>query len=320
MNNNITLNKERYDNFFSNYEPVNGIVCNQQTKTFYENGENYLCRFCGKRKPEVKFSNDAHIIPQLLGNQYLLSKFECDSCNALFGKYEEALSYCVGPFTSFMKVGNRNRKGAPKFKDQNSGIEIFSENEKIHIHSNKPVVDEKNMTAKIVVNKYSYIPLNVYKCLLKIGISLVNANELLKYGQSLLFLNSNKYDRNLKELRLFRMFAYFVQGPLFPKPAAFLFKRKNSNSRKYIPKHTLLLYFPNHMYQIFLPFYLDDIVPNIQTINYELSIAPIFDRELFPECTNYKCFDIDLSSCEKKIKEPHEINLKLLTLDINKSA
>ncbi len=321
----ITINEDRYKNFFDNYESENGIICNQKSKTYYENGESYLCRFCGKNKPEVKFSKDAHIIPQLLGNRYLLSKFECDNCNSQFGKYEEALSSYLGFFRTFVQLKNRNSKGLPKFKDKNSGFEMYYENEKVQIHLDKSdinsVLDEKNNTAKLVANKFSYIPINVYKCLLKISLCLVDVGELMKYEQSLLFLQSDKFNKKLNNFPLYRMFIYFVPGDFSPNPAAFLFKRKSNISEKSIPTHTMLLFFRNHMYQIFLPFYKDDLIMHRKTTNYDLFIAPlILNKNKLPEGTNYTWNNIDLSSSDKRIKEPYEVNLKFLTLEINNTA
>jgi len=43
------------------------------------------CRFCQKSAPAVKFRKEAHVIPEALGNHYLLSAEECDICNEHVG-------------------------------------------------------------------------------------------------------------------------------------------------------------------------------------------------------------------------------------------
>lgn len=56
------------------------------------------CRFCGKSTPEVKFQNDAHAIPQLLGNRKLILVDECDACNSFFAaKLEDHLGKLLKP-------------------------------------------------------------------------------------------------------------------------------------------------------------------------------------------------------------------------------
>jgi hypothetical protein len=36
------------------------------------------------------------MIPEMLGNKYLLSDFECDECNSVFSRYESDLSCSLG--------------------------------------------------------------------------------------------------------------------------------------------------------------------------------------------------------------------------------
>ena len=47
--------------------------------------QNRVCRFCGKRSPEVTFESEAHAIPEALGNKSIFSAYECDVCNHMFG-------------------------------------------------------------------------------------------------------------------------------------------------------------------------------------------------------------------------------------------
>ena len=45
-----------------------------------------VCRFCGKRYPDVKFKKKAHAISEFIGNKEFVLRNECDACNEKFGK------------------------------------------------------------------------------------------------------------------------------------------------------------------------------------------------------------------------------------------
>ena len=44
------------------------------------------CRFCGGYSPGVSFQQQAHAIPEALGNKTLFTSYECDNCNQKFGR------------------------------------------------------------------------------------------------------------------------------------------------------------------------------------------------------------------------------------------
>jgi HNH endonuclease len=44
-----------------------------------------VCRFCGRKQPDVTFKNVAHAISESLGNKKIILYEECDECNARFG-------------------------------------------------------------------------------------------------------------------------------------------------------------------------------------------------------------------------------------------
>jgi hypothetical protein len=54
-----------------------------------------VCRFCGEAEL-AKFRKKAHAIPEALGNKWVESLDECDTCNGAFGTYEDALAKSIG--------------------------------------------------------------------------------------------------------------------------------------------------------------------------------------------------------------------------------
>lgn len=61
------------------------LIPNGHGKKFYGHKKNRVCRFCGKREPEVRFSKIAHALPESIGNHVLVTYYECDVCNEFFG-------------------------------------------------------------------------------------------------------------------------------------------------------------------------------------------------------------------------------------------
>ncbi len=113
------VNSEKAIDFFNIYEVELVINFDDLTKKIYV-GEfaNRVCRFCGKAKPAVSFKKEAHVVPQFLGNRFLLSAQECDICNKLFGDlYENDFANYIGalrPFSFF--TPSKNNKN-PKYKE-----------------------------------------------------------------------------------------------------------------------------------------------------------------------------------------------------------
>lgn len=60
-----------------------------------------ICRFCGKKAPEVTFKSVAHAVSEALGNKGIVLNEECDDCNNKFGSkieidlIEYLRFYCV---------------------------------------------------------------------------------------------------------------------------------------------------------------------------------------------------------------------------------
>lgn len=73
------------------------------------------CRFCGRVAPEARFKNKAHAVPQSMGNSNLLTKYECDDCNTIFGN---GIENHFGNFTLAERAlfGVAGKSGMPKFQ------------------------------------------------------------------------------------------------------------------------------------------------------------------------------------------------------------
>jgi hypothetical protein len=70
-------------------------------------GQPGRCRYCDSSDPK-SFANVSHTFPEGLGNKWIASADECDDCNRLFARYDDALAKSVAPTLS---VGGTKGKG-----------------------------------------------------------------------------------------------------------------------------------------------------------------------------------------------------------------
>lgn len=244
-----------------------------------------VCRFCHKKFPEVKFNKKAHILPELLGRSNFVSDIECDTCNQLFSKYETDLSYFIGAARTFSF--KKGKDGIPKFKspdkkliikdsstevDKNKvAIETYElNNEHCEIDHNK-----KQLTLKSV--RHTYVPLKVFKAILKIAMTIMPEEEMPNYDYILKALQDvEDVENRLTNMPLCRILIYVNPGPEF-EPRCILFKRKQDNAD--VIKHCFVIYFQSYIYQIFLPYYADDVKLYDGREITLLSFPPLVDKD-----------------------------------------
>lgn len=169
-------NFERAVNFFGIY----GLQIEagfERKKTFLGSKTPRVCRFCHKTDKEVKFSNEAHVLPQFAGNRNLMSYFECNECNDHFSLYEDSLAKYIGITRTIHQVKGKAATKVPKFKDPKTGLQLFFDevNQKmILIQENGDVaIDEQNKKLIIKTTRNTYVPIHIPKTLLKIAFCLL---------------------------------------------------------------------------------------------------------------------------------------------------
>jgi hypothetical protein len=84
MNNNKILITSEFETLFDyDYDQESP----PEKKTFIgKEHPRKICYFCGEQEGNASFKKEAHIIPESLGNRYLLSNEECDICNGRSGE------------------------------------------------------------------------------------------------------------------------------------------------------------------------------------------------------------------------------------------
>lgn len=252
---------EQHNLFFGAYQLKEVIACGAIEDTQLKSKLQRVCRFCCKKYPEVTFRQEAHRIPEMLGNKKMLSDFECDSCNEIFKKYENDLANFLGPSRAIQ--GIQGKKGSPKFVNPDKNMRIEKSHtdflgEVLSIGGNEMGENPINNlnTNSVSFTKHSYVPLRAYKAVLKMALSCLSETDIINYDITKKYLLSNKLDNNVGGCA--HIYAYQIPfGMGYESPNIFLFEKKKNELE--LPSHIFLIYFGNLIYQIFLPLHRKDL-------------------------------------------------------------
>lgn len=267
-------------NFFEAYELEAIAISPENEINNLKDQKDRICRFCQRGFPQVTFKSKAHILPELLGNKYLVSDFECDSCNKKLGRFDQHLSHFIGLNRTLMRTEGKN--GVPTLFSRNEKIKaskekVFgttmikfgsTENSTEHIK-----YDANLQQYTITYEKKPFIPFNVYRSLLKIGLCLITSEDAKKYEVGFNLLKA-KVPPGVKNPNIYSVIRHIIPGN-YDSTFAYLFKRKNT--APLVPPHTMILLYKNVMLQIFLSFRIDYLMEmNGKTVDVSI-FPPYFD-------------------------------------------
>ncbi|MHB0897662.1 MAG: HNH endonuclease [Spirochaetales bacterium] len=194
---------EEFESIFKeileNYE-IN-VIEPRKKKIFGEiDKEKRICKYCGKsNKNGASFKEEAHAIPESLGNRTIISAEECDECNA---RFSTGIELDVFEYLKVFRVlyGKSGKDGIPKLKFKN-GIEISYNN-------GKAIIIDKTGSNKLSINNFK-IPLeyyhemnlmNIYRGLVKFAIGVLPINEIKKLSATIKWITDVKNDSSSKKL------------------------------------------------------------------------------------------------------------------------
>lgn len=183
------------NNLYENYDCIVKYDTDIENKHFIGNKENRSCRFCNRNQRETKFRKEAHAISNLIGNNRLFSYYECDECNGvLFTQFESHFSNYMRLRHCVSQIHGKN--GIPSYKNR---VEDFS---RIDIKDMISVAQKEDEDA--IVNfdrerhiihfsgKRTYKPSMVYKCLLKMALTIIPEEELPNVQNAMDYLMGRK--------------------------------------------------------------------------------------------------------------------------------
>lgn len=250
-----------YDNGYEiivNYDLGKGSLIHLDTK-------DHGCRFCGFSRPEVSFNDQSHAVSEFLGNHQLILNSECDSCNKFFSRHlEDHLDKytrylrTAGQIKGKTKIPNyKSKDGRARFDIKSGELpKILARSDEGHYHID---LEAKKATMKFQIEPF--VPSAVYKCLVKIGLSVIGRSELRAFSRALRWINqpSHWHAQLVPPHPLFLMTTY-VPGPRpFAKLKVMIYKKNDLVSFRY--NYFLLVAFGNVAYQIILPSDYDMVLP-----------------------------------------------------------
>jgi hypothetical protein len=246
-------------------------------------GEHKQCRFCGKRDGELNkskiptsFKQKAHVIPESLGNRSLLSNYECDTCNASFGKtIENDFGKWIKPIRTLSMI--KGKKGIPTLTHGTNGSwRIFSRNGGLIMNlteGKKPfTVDEENNIISFQFEKEPFRPVFILKCFYKIFLSLIPRIYLENFIKILSWVG---YESSGLSIANSSVIHEFTPGPM-PSGVLgveILIRKENIQT----PYAFLIIRMPNDAFQILIP---DDsmIKSEISMPSYPINRSVNFDK------------------------------------------
>ncbi|RUL65788.1 HNH endonuclease [Dyella dinghuensis] len=233
-----------------------------------------VCRFCSKMKPEVSFSKKAHVVPQSLGNRGLISYYECDTCNEIFGGgIENDLGNWTKPARTMLRVHGQN--GIPKLvgKGQSGwrieggakgGLAISA-----HQDHMPHTVDEEKKAITFDLPRDPYTPAAVMKAFVRIGLTMMPAPELANFDDLMQWIKNP--DHSVRTIGGSTIYQTMHPGPL-PNDQVQASLLRRAKEEAPFPYMFLVLSFANQAYQI--PLTSRDHDAHLQGLNITMPLFP----------------------------------------------
>lgn len=238
--------------FIDNYDLVWTNLLNDN-QTILIDDKNNTCRFCGRSKNEVKFSDKCHAVPEFLGNKKIITKNECNNCNH---KYASILEDDLSKFTLPTRLLTRvyGKRGIPEYKNKSNNSHMnFKDTFKVIGDESFVKIDKKNKKIQLKFDIQTFTPIKVYKALVRIAL-----NCLPKvYFDKFKLINWLENDKDLNGVTEFYTTAINLFIPtIAPSFNLCLFIRKNNTAN--VPYCQMVLQFNNNFIQIIIPFLNED--------------------------------------------------------------
>lgn len=215
-----------------------------------------VCRFCGNSMPDVRFDEKAHAISESLGNKGLICLEECVNCNH---RFNETIEQDIANLfrSNLMLHAVHGKKGIPSLKDRRITVTndtstratLGRDTIVLHVNDMPNTKDDKEirdyLSKGISLPETTFIPQNIYKCFCKYVLSLIDAEHLPYFKETIKWINEP-----LKERRLPPIWEYEV--PMDAKPSILIMLRKHN--RKEYPCCWAIISIAAMQYLFIVPF------------------------------------------------------------------
>lgn len=189
-----------------------------------------ICRFCGRSVPKTTFNSKSHAISETLGNKNIICSEECDDCNSRFGKtIEESITNMYSYILSLYGIKGKN--GCRKTIGRNFQLSNDSLNGTpgIEMQIDGLTIDENNIQESLKsipqldASTLKYIPQNIYKCLCKYVLSVIDSKYIPHFQTTIDWINESVCYRKLPNIKSCQL------STLSTAPILCVFIRKNND-------------------------------------------------------------------------------------------
>jgi len=306
-----------FDAFLDSYTFETLLLDNPRKKQPRKAKAEQVCRFCGRNGLEVKFKNQAHLIPHLLGNQHLVSDFECDGCNLKFSAFENDLANFLGLLRTVQGVKGKGK--IPTFKSPDKVVEARHEEflgikDGIKIQRSSVDNDAFNIQdelglGEVTVTKHPYTPIKVYKAFLKMALSVLDEQHVSRYRHLFALLNDEAPGAYSGTAGLVH---HVLPGSMaLARIHCFMFRKIDPQQRQMT--HQFYLRFQNNVFILALPLHQADIELGLFTgSEFEQQFCPPVLFSEVPEDSSLSCRTElrDMSSIVA-VREPETVQFRM---------
>lgn len=207
-----------------------------------------VCRYCGRKMPEVTFKKDAHAIPDALGNKQLICNEECDKCNHRLSTIEENLTSHMEYNRVRCLIPNKDGK-IPEIEGRDFVARRNADGIPQIIVDGRKTTLRKNPDGSLSLRINGAKPIydnDIYKTLVKCVIGLLPTEELPHFKNTIKWINGVLFGDSYPSIYK----AYIKDANTQPKCKIFL----NQKQIPYSPYCTALLYTCDMVYLFVVPF------------------------------------------------------------------
>ena len=251
------------------------------------------CRFCLRSSPEASFRNEAHAIPESLGNKSIFTRYECDECNQRFGNtIENDLGSWFLPIRTFSGIKGKNNYPTIKSRDGKSRIESSLRGINIAHQSDNRFFssDEENKILTFNVPVPKYRPIGVWKSFIKIGLSLIDENRIGYFEDTIKWLVDDP--KGHQPIRMWPVQSYFIPGPGRSDSISVSMLYRIDDYVK-LPYAMLFIMYGSQSFQVIIPSNRKDFA--VEAPSFQLPMLLPFDEETAKQYGFPRVMQFDLS-------------------------
>lgn len=152
-----------------------------------------VCRFCGKRAPEVSFKKIAHAIQEALGNKLLICNEECDTCNHELALTEDNFRYLMDFRRAMYHIPRKGSSKTPTVVGKNFIIKSDSQGNPLLYIMKESLPDAAAEKQPFMMHLELKSPINnerMYKALCKMVIDMLPREELSHFKNTIEWIKS----------------------------------------------------------------------------------------------------------------------------------